>query len=220
MEKQYVEQARFNMVEQQIRPAEVLDPTVLNLISNTQRENFVPAAYSGLAYCDTEIPLNRDEVMMTPIIEARMLQALAIKAEDKILEIGSGSGYVTSLLATLGQSVISLEIDPALAKLAQDNLRKAGISNAKILCQDGSRGCPEQGLYEVIAVTASLPASSPEIEAQLSIGGRAFVVIGKAPTMEAMLITRISENEVQRESLFETVLPPMRNISQAAEFIF
>jgi len=192
----------------------------LNLIARSQRENFVPEAYSQLAYCDSEIPLNSSEVMMKPIIEARMLQALAITPNDKILEIGSGSGYVTSLLASLGQSVVSLEIDPTLAKLAEENLRKAGINNAKILCQDGNKGCPDKGLYEVIAVTASLPTLSPEIETQLSVGGRAFMIVGKAPTMEAMLITRLSETEIQREPLFETVLPPMRNIPQTPEFIF
>ena len=220
MEKQYVDQARFNMVEQQVRPAEVLDPTVLELIAKSKRENFVPQAYAELAYCDSEIPLNVSEVMMTPIVEARMLQALAIKPSDKILEIGSGSGYVTHLLAQLGQSVVSLEIDPELAKTAEQNLRQAGSNNVSILCQDGSHGCPEKGLYEVIAVTASVPDIMPEIEAQLSIGGRAFMIIGKAPTMEATLITRISETEMQRDPLFETVLPPMRNIPQTPEFVF
>jgi len=220
MEKQYVEQARFNMVEQQVRPAEVLDPTVLELIASTHRENFVPDAYAKLAYSDTEIPLNSTEVMMTPIIEARMLQALAIQKTDKILEIGSGSGYVTSLLAALGQSVISLEIDPDLAKLAQQNLSRAGISNAQVICQDGSHGYADKGLYEAIAVTASMPRGSAEIESQLSLGGRAFMILGKAPTMEATLITRISETEFLREPLFETVLPAMKNIPQAAEFIF
>jgi len=220
MEKQYIEQARFNMVEQQIRPAEVLDPTVLELIATTHRENFVPKPYMQLAFSDSEIPLNRSEVMMKPIVEARMLQALAIKRQDKILEIGSGCGYVTSLLAKLGQSVVSMEIDPDLAKLAESNLRQAGITNVTLLNQDGSQGCAEKGLYEAIAVTASLPEYNSEIEAQLSIGGRAFMVVGKAPTMEATLITRISENEWQREPLFETVLPPMRNILLAAEFVF
>lgn len=220
MEKQYVEQARFNMVEQQVRPAEVLDPTVLDLIGKSHRENFVPAPYMKLAYSDTAIPLNQSEVMMTPIVEARMLQALAITPTDKILEIGSGCGYVTSLLAALGQSVISLELDPTLAKSAEDNLRKAGIDNVEIICKDGSHGYAERGLYEVIAVTASLPQTSAAIEQQLSIGGRAFMVIGKAPTMEATLVTRISETEVLREPLFETVLPAMRNIPQHPEFVF
>lgn len=220
MENQFTEKARFNMVEQQIRPAEVLDPEVLSLVADVHREDFVPQRYRDLAFCDSEIPLNDSEVMMKPIVEARMLQALSVSSTDKVLEIGSGSGYVTCLLAKMSQSVISLELDEKLAETAKENLSRAGINNAKVLCMDGSKGYPEQGLYEVIAVTASLPSISGAIEQQLSVGGRAFMIVGRAPNMEAMLITRISETEFQRDALFETVIPPMRNIPEIREFEF
>ena len=220
MDKISTEQARFNMIEQQIRPAEVLNAKVLDVISSVPREFFVPKEYKQLAFADTNIPLGHGQTMMSPIMEARLLQSLDIKPTDKILEIGTGSGYLTALLAKLGHHVISLEINAELKSSAEQKLAAQNIDNITLLNEDGSHGWPDDAPYDVIAVTGSMPLHSDTLENQLTLNGRLFVVEGSSPTMTVMLITRIADLEFRRESLFETVLPPLDKVESAAKFVF
>jgi len=220
MDKISTEQARFNMIEQQIRPAEVLNPKVLDVISSVPRENYVPAEYRELAFADTNIPIGHDQSMMSPIMEARLLQALSITGNDKILEIGTGSGYVTALLAKLGRHVTSLEIFESLKSNAEQKLAGQNVDNVTILNEDGAQGWADEAPYDVIAVTGSMPLHTNILENQLAINGRLYVVEGSSPTMTVMLITRISELEFQRESLFETELTSLQNVENADQFKF
>jgi protein-L-isoaspartate(D-aspartate) O-methyltransferase len=220
MDKISTEQARFNMIEQQIRPADVLDSKVLDVISSVPREIYVPTEYRELAFADTNIPIDHEQTMMSPILEARLLQALNITATDKILEIGTGTGYLTALLAKLGQHVISLEIYESLKNSAQQRLAAQNVDNVTILNEDGAQGWPDEGPYDVIAVTGSMPLHTDILENQLKLNGRLFVIEGSSPSMSVMLVTRISEQEFQRESLFETVLPALENVEIAAKFEF
>jgi protein-L-isoaspartate(D-aspartate) O-methyltransferase len=220
MKETIMEQALFNMIEQQIRPAEVLDSQVLNIISEVPREYFVPSEYRQLAYSDTNIPLSNGQTMMSPIQEARMLQALNIRAEDEILEIGTGSGYVTALMGKLGKQVVSIEIDQQLSGEAAQKLRQHAISNVTLEVGDASKGWSNNAPYDVIAVTGSLPVMCDELKQQLKQGGRLFVIVGSAPAMSALLITRINENQWAEEELFETVIPPLINAEKPPEFVF
>jgi len=215
-----MEQARFNMIEQQIRPAEVLDPTVLNTIAEVHREQFVPTGYSELAFSDTNIPLTETEVMMSPIQEARLLQAVNVQPDDSILEIGTGSGYLTALLATLGDHVTSVEVDQSLSDSAARKLQANNIKNVTLVVDDGANGWPANAPYDVIAVTGSLPIMVDEFKQQLKTGGRLFVVVGSKPAMSAKLITRVSENQWAEEELFETVIEPLQNAKKPTEFVF
>lgn len=215
-----MEQARFNMIEQQIRPAEVLDPMVLHTISEVHREKFVPPTYNELAFSDTNIPLNDKEVMMSPIQEARLLQAVNVQPDDSVLEIGTGSGYMTALLATLGNHVTSVEIDQTLSELAAKKLKTNNIRNVTLEVGDGSNGWSSNASYDVIAVTGSLPVMSDEFKHLLTTGGRLFVIVGTKPAMSARLITRISENQWSEEELFETVIEPLQNAKKPTEFVF
>lgn len=215
-----MEQALFNMIEQQIRPAEVLDSQVLNTISEVPREYFVPVEYRQLAYSDTNIPLGNNQVMMSPIQEARMLQALGIQSQDEILEIGTGSGYATALMAKLGKKVTSIEIDQQLSSSAAQKLRQHGITNVTLEVGDASKGWSQSAPYDVIGVTGSLPVMCEELKLQLKQGGRLFIIAGGEPAMSAILITRISENQWAEEELFETVIPPLINAEKPPEFVF
>ena len=215
-----LETARFNMIEQQIRPAEVLDPAVLSVIAEVPREDFVPAQYAALAFSDTNIPLANGQVMMSPIQEARLVQALSVTKSDNILEIGTGSGYVTALLGKLGKQVRSVEIDGDLLANAKKSLEKQAITNITLENGDASRGWPDHAPYDVIAVTGSLPLPDDHIQQQLSIGGRLFVIMGTEPAMSAYLITRTGEDQWSRESLFETHIPPLINAQKPSEFVF
>lgn len=214
-----LEQARHNMIVQQIRPWEVMDDQVLDLIMRTPREDFVPPQYRNLAFTDMEIPLGHGQMMMPPRLEARMLQALAVEPDESVLEIGTGSGYVTALLAQLARHVYSVEIVPQLKQAAERVLAARGLSNVTFDEGDAAAGWPRHGSYDVIAVTGSVPLLTPALEQGLNVGGRLFVVVGEAPAMEALLITRLGENEWSRESLFETVLPPLQNAPQARHFV-
>jgi len=215
-----MEQARFNMIEQQIRPAEVLDPTVLSIIADVPRENFVPAEYQQLAYSDTNIPLANAQAMMSPIQEARLLQALNVQPDDDILEIGTGSGYPTALLAKLGKHVTSVEIDQQLSSSAAQKLRQQNITNVSLEVGDSCKGWSAKAPYDVIAVTGSLPVMCADLKQQLKKGGRLFVIVGTEPAMSAMLITRISDDQWSEEGLFETVIPPLLNAEKPSEFVF
>nr|NOY03875.1 protein-L-isoaspartate O-methyltransferase [Gammaproteobacteria bacterium] len=214
------EQARFNMIEQQIRPAEVLDYRVLDTIAATPREDFVPEAFRELAFSDINVPISDCEVMMKPIMEARLLQALDVQPSDKTLEIGTGSGYFTALLARLGQSVDSIEIDPALLQQAQGRLTAQGIDNTRLTEGDAARGWDQGGNYDVIAITGSLPILPESLKQKLSINGRLIAIIGTAPVMEATLITRLTDDQWSIDVLFETELPALKNAEQPQRFVF
>jgi len=215
-----VELARFNMVEQQIRPWEVLDQNVLDLLLVVKREEFVPSVYRSLAFADCEIPLGGGAVMLAPKIEAHALQALQLKNDERVLEIGTGSGYMAALLAAHAQHVWSVEIDPALAETARANLRRHGIANVVVETGDGVRGWPAHAPYDAIVVSGGLPLLPPELQAQLKVGGRLFAIVGEMPVMEALLVTRLSEDSFRRENLFETLTAPLRNAPQPERFVF
>lgn len=215
-----LEQARFNMIEQQIRTWDVLDQKVLGLLEQLPRENFVPADYRDLAYADIIIPLDHSQVMMQPKIEARMLQSLEIHPTDRVLEIGTGSGYVTALLSKAGNHVLSIDILPDFTQAAKKNLSKFGITNVTLETGDASNGWQANELYDVIAITGSLPILPPVFQRMLNRGGRMFVVTGESPVMEAVLIRRVGEHEWSRESLFETELPMLKNAPRPSQFVF
>jgi protein-L-isoaspartate(D-aspartate) O-methyltransferase len=218
------EQARFNMVERQIRPWEVLDQDVLDLLYVVRREEFVPEAYRALAFADLEIPLYENapesERMMQPKVEARILQALAVNKSERVLEVGTGSGYLTALLAARAHHVYSVEINPRLKEFAEANLRRAGVANVTTDLGDASRGWPKHAPYDVIVLTGSTPVLPDGLLSQLKAGGRLFAVVGDPPAMEAQLITRISEGDCRTTGLFETSLAPLRNALRPARFEF
>lgn len=214
------DQARLNMVESQIRTWDVLDQGVLDLLNEIKREEFVPQRYLSLAYADLEIPLGHGEVMLAPKLEARMLQELAVVKTDKILEVGTGSGYVTALLARLGGQVVSVERIPELSAAATRKLAGHGISNVQIQVGDAALGWPSAAPYDVILLTGSLPVLPQIFRDQLAIGGQLLAVIGEPPVMTATLITRISQTDFSSTGLFETSIPPLRNVSQPARFVF
>ena len=215
-----VEQARFNMVEQQIRTWEVLDQQVLDLLFALKREEFVPAQYRGLAFVDMEIPLGHGEKMLAPKLEARMLQELALKPTDRILEIGTGSGYMTALLAKRGTHVYSVEIVPEFSTLAAARLTDHDITNVTLEIGDGARGWNKHGPYDAILVTGSVPVLADEFQRSLRPGGRLLAVVGEAPVMEARLITCATSGAVNAISLFETCIPTLRNAPQPERFVF
>lgn len=215
-----LEQAKFNMIEQQIRPWDVLDQTVLDTVARIPRDAFVDAQYRRLAYADTAIPLAHDQVMMHPIIEARMIQALQITGTDTALEVGTGSGYVTALLAHLCHHVVSVDIFADFCQHAEQCLHKFGLHNIQFETGDAARGWNSQRLYDVIAITGSLPVMPQAYKQALNRGGRLFAVIGEAPVMEAVLIQRVGENEWTQESLFETELPMLINAELPDRFNF
>jgi protein-L-isoaspartate(D-aspartate) O-methyltransferase len=214
-----VEQARFNMVEQQIRTWEVLDQQVLDLMAEVPREDFVPAAYRNLAFADTCIPLAHGQTMMLPRVEARMLQALRVTPGDRILEVGTGSGFVTALLARLGAEVISIEIDDALSSSASDKLDAHAIENVELHSGDASRGWERSAPYDVIAVTGSLPVPEERFQNTLAVGGRLFIIVGQEPAMEALLISRNGETQWSTDCLFETVLAPLAGVEVPERFV-
>lgn len=218
-----LEQNRFNMVEQQIRPWDVLDQEVLKLLFELRREEFVPATYRSLAFVDMEIPLGYGEVMLAPKLEARILQELQVKKTDKILEIGSGSGYLTALLARKGEYVHSVEIVPELKAMAEKNLQTHGISNVMVELGDAARGWSERGSYDVIVLTGSTPVLPGAFQKSLATGGRLFAVVGDEPAMQAVLVTCVSQEVAgayNTVGLFETCIPPLKNAKQPARFIF
>ena len=218
-----IEQARINMVEQQVRTWDVLDPAVLKLLSEIPREDFVPDAFRQLAFADIEIPLADGQAMMPPRVEARMTQALQIQPHELVLEVGTGSGYVTALLGRLARRVISVEISRTLHEQAKARLTSMGYGHAQVEFGDASKGWPagsDNALYDVIAVTGSTPVFTDVFQRQLKLGGRAFLIVGEAPAMEARLITRTGEHEWSYESLFETVVAPLEGAPEPQRFVF
>lgn len=213
------EQARHNMIEQQIRPWEVLDQRVLDVLARVPREDFVPERYRKLAFSDLAIPLGHGEFMLKPNVEGRILQALAVRANDRVLEVGTGSGYLTACLGRLAASVVSVDIVPDFTESARVKLKAHGLGQVALHTGDASGGWGEHR-YDAIAVTGSVAAVADHWRQSLSPGGRLFVVVGQPPVMEALLITRLGEREWLRESLFETELPPLRNAAPPKIFEF
>jgi protein-L-isoaspartate(D-aspartate) O-methyltransferase len=211
--------ARRQMVDQQIRTWEVLDPRVLDAMSEVPREAFVPAEYRQLAFADAPIPVGFGQSMLAPKVQGRILQALGINAEDSVLEIGSGSGYLSAALALLGAATHSIDIHPGLIALARENLRAVPEAQVTFEVRDAFDAAP-LGEFDVIAVTGSLPVYDSRFERSLKIGGRLFAVIGAAPVMDAVLVRRVDSNEWIRESLFETVIEPLINATAAQKFVF
>lgn len=214
------ETARFNMIEQQIRTWEVLDPAVLSLLDIVPREHFVSADQVGLAFADIELPIGHGQTMLSPKVEGRILQALALKKSDKVLVIGTGSGYLTALIASQAAAVTAIEINSELSKLAAQRLKQEGIVNVTLKVADGVAGDAQQGPFDAIVFTGALELRPSNVEQQLSIGGRLFSVIGHAPIMQATLVTRVSEEGFKRDVLFETTLPYLSNAPQSEKFSF
>ncbi len=214
------EQARFNMVEQQIRPWEVLDQDVLDLLMTVRREEFVPEACRNLAFADVEIPIGCGQVMLKPIIEGKVLQALQIGRSDSVLEIGAGSGYFAALLAARAEWVRSLEIEPELAALAKDNLARYGVENATVIEADGADGLPGSAPFDVIVVSAGVPVMPRAMLEQLKPGGRLFAFVGEAPVMKARLMTHLGEGRFTTEDIFESMVPALRNARRSESFKF
>jgi protein-L-isoaspartate(D-aspartate) O-methyltransferase len=215
-----LEQARFNMIEQQIRPWDVLDTEVLHLLAVVKREDFVPLAHKALAFVDMEIPLGHGQVMLAPRVEARMLQDAAVQKHEKVLEIGTGSGYMTALLAHRAQRVISLEINPELAAIARTNLQKAGIHNAEVRQVDGSVGAPAEGPFDVIMLSGSVAEVPAKLLSNLKVGGRLIAIVGDEPMMRATLITRTGEAEFKTSQPWDTVAPRLLNFPEPSHFKF
>lgn len=214
--------ARFNMIEQQIRPWEVLDPQVLELLSVVRREDFVPMAHKALAFVDMEIPLGAatNQVMLAPRVQARMLQDLAVKKTDKVLDIGTGSGFMAALLAHQSSSVLSLEIDANLAAQAQANLQKAGVTNAVVRTADGSQGAPADGPFDVIALSGSVAEVPAALLQQLAVGGRLVAIVGEEPMMRATLITRTSDNNWTTTEPWDCNAPRLSGFPEHSRFEF
>jgi protein-L-isoaspartate(D-aspartate) O-methyltransferase len=218
------EQARFNMIEQQIRPWNVLDGEILDLLSQVRREAFVPVAHQSLAFADLELPLRGNgengQCMLAPKVEARMLQDLAVQKHEKVLEIGTGSGYMAALLAQRAQRVITLEIDAELANLARGNLSKAGITNVDVRQADGAKGIPADGPFNVIVLSGSVAEVPHKLLEQLKTGGRLMAIVGDAPVMRATLITRTSAVEYLSTQGWDTLAPRLLNFPEHPRFSF
>ncbi len=220
-----IEQARFNMVEQQVRTWDVLDSAVLDLLYIVKREHFVPPAYRALAFADMEIPLRVEdwdsgESMWSPKLEARFLQELAVRSGDRVLEIGTGSGYMAALLAHQADEVASVEIEPRLKAFGEDNLRRAGVHNVRVTLADASHGFVEGAPYDVIVVTGSLPVVPPLLIDQLKVGGRLAAIVGDEPAMVAQITTRITDAGYDTLNLFETSVKSLRNAPRPSGFKF
>ena len=215
-----IEQARFNMIEQQIRPWNVLDQDVLDLLVVVKREDFVPAAYKALAFVDTDIPLPGGEAMFTPKIEARLLQEVQLKKHENVLEIGAGSGYMAALLAHKARHVTSIEIHPELKELAQANLARAGISNVSVELGDGAQGWSAGAPYDVIVISGGLEALPEAFLKQVKVGGRVAAIIGQAPVMTAQVITRVSETAYDTVKVFETNVKLLTDSVKHSHFTF
>lgn len=215
-----LEETRFNMVVQQIRTWNVLDDSVLDLLYKIRREEFVLPANRAMAFVDMETPLGHGQVMLTPKMEARILQELHVQKTDKILEVGSGSGYLTALLAGKGAHVYSVEIVPELKAMAENNLRTHGITNVTVEQGDAAQGWSKHEPYDVIVLTASTPVLPETFLKSLNPGGRLFAIVGEDPVMEALLITCTAPGEFKTTQLFETCTAPFINALQPTRFTF
>lgn len=212
------DKARLNMIEQQIRTWDVLDSRVLELLASVHREDFMPAAYRRVALADFNIPIGHGEVTMTPSLEGRLLQSLALNPADRVLEVGTGSGYLTALLAHSAREVVSVDIHPDFTDRARTILGQQNIRNVNLQAGDAVNGWGTGAPYDAIAVTGSVPVLTDAFQTQLTIGGRLFIIVGEPPVMEALLITRLDEREWNSEGLFETDMPPLVGASKTETF--
>jgi protein-L-isoaspartate(D-aspartate) O-methyltransferase len=220
-----IEKARYNMIEQQVRTWDVLDQSVLDLLFIVKRELFVPPAYRALAFADMEVPLrvgdwDSGESMWAPKMEARILQELVIKPHERVLEIGTGSGYMAALLAHKADDVTSVEIEPRLKTFGESNLRRAGVHNVHVKLADASSGLVDDAPYDVIVVTGSLPIVTSSLTDQLKVGGRMAAIVGEEPAMVGQIITRVTEDGYDTLNLFETHVKPLRNAPRPSGFKF
>ena len=214
------EHARYNMVEQQVRTWEVIDDRVLNLLESIEREDFVPIRYRKLAFADLNIPLPHGQAMMKPNVEGRMLQALELQPDETVLEIGTGSGFITACLSHLARSVVSVEIFEDLAETAKRTLKDKEVHNIELFTGDALGDWQPEQAHDVVVVTGSVESVPEHFLGWVNPGGRLFVVTGDEPAMEARLLTRLNASEWRDESLFETVLPRLVNAEKAPEFEF
>lgn len=212
--------ARYNMVASQVRTWDVLNPDVLAVMAELPREEFVPTALSHFAYADMALPLGEGQVMLPPKEQGRILQAVAIQATDRVLEICTGTGYLTALCAHFAQHVVSVEIDPTLHMQAKQNLKKLGIANVELVLGDGAQGWSAHGTFDVIIITGGLPALPPAYKEILNPGGRLFVTMGQAPLMRANLIHHPAKELWHVTTLYETIVPMMQNTAPLEEFNF
>ncbi len=215
-----LEQARFNMIEQQIRTWEVLDQDVLDLLFEIKREEFLPERSRALAFVDMQAPIGFGEFTLPPKLEARILQELSLKKSDRVLEIGSGCGYMTALLAKTAQHVTSVEIIAELSAFADKNLRTHAIDNVSLAVGDGARGWAAGTAFDVIVLTGSTQKLPDAFVQALKPGGRLFAVVGEEPIMKALLVSRSAQNAIERHELFETCIPPLKNALQLEHFVF
>ena len=222
------EQARFNMIEQQIRPWGVADVQVLHLLSVIPREDFVPAAHKALAFIDMEIPLNANhaealrlgQIMLAPKVEARMLQELAPHKHETVLEIGAGSGYMAALLAHRSQRVVTMEIVPELAEMARANLLRNGVYNAEVRLIDASKAPGKEAAFDVILLSGTVAEVPQSLLDQLKLGGRLGAIVGTDPVMRATVITRTGERQFQTRQPWDTHAPALLNFPRPAAFVF
>lgn len=214
------ETARHNMIEQQIRPWNVIDPVALDTLEAVPRENYVSDDYKKSAFSDVELPIGHNQVMLFPKIEAKILQSVQIQKTDSVLEIGTGSGYMTALLAHLADKVCTVEIHEELSRQAQERLSSEDFDNITFLIEDAAEGFGDaaEGSYDVIILTGSVPQLPENFKQSLKTGGRLFAVIGSAPVMEATLITRVAADQYSYETLFETEIPELENITKVDSF--
>ena len=215
-----VEQARFNMIEQQIRPWDVLDTSVLSLLSVVRREDFVPAIHRSLAFMDLSIPLPAGQCMLTPKLEARLVQELNLSKRDNVLLVGAGTGYVAALLAHKCKRVIALENHADLVTMARQNLRQANVGNAEVVQADGSTGLAAQAPFDAILLTGSVTTVPAGLFEQLKAGGRLLAVVGREPVMQGVMFNKDAQGQITQQSLFDTVVPPMDGMASARPFTF
>ena len=222
-----IETARFNMIEQQIRPWEVLDPPVLSLLATVRREDFVPPAMRALAFVDTQVPLLPGQpdgpCMLEPRVEARLLQELKVQRHEKVLEIGTGSGFMAALLAHRAQQVVTLECRPELAKTARENLRRNGLLNVQVVevsAAEGARGHAAEGPYDVILLSGSVAEVPRVLLEQLKVGGRLGAIVGDEPVMRATIHTRVGEATWSQQVIFDTAAPRLDGFAEKPAFHF
>lgn len=216
----HIVQARLNMVNNQIRPWDVFNPEIISLFETTPRELFVPPQFKNLAYADELLPLGNGHHMLPPREQARLLQALMVQPSDRVLEIGTGSGYLTSMFARLSHSVVTVDICKDHSEIAAERLAALGLSNITFRTGDGSKGWAQDGPFDVIALLGAVETLAPAYLTQLTVGGRLFAIIGKAPAMQATLVTRLSDQDWRHTVLFESVIPYLVNGCTKAEFVF
>ena len=215
-----IEQARFNMIQQQVRPWNVLDDQILELLEEVKREDFCPAEHRDMAFMDLEIPIGHGQVMLTPRVQARLVQDLQLKPTDKVLQIGTGTGYMTALLASRSQQVQAFEIHPELVKQTADNLRKAGISNVDLRHGDGLAGALANGPYDAIVLCGSVPAIPHELQDKLATGGRLIGVVGHEPMMHVHLVTRANSGTFDTVKPWDVISPRLEGFPEVSRFRF